>query len=513
MGRGNEGVAVSLRPHSRTPLDRPLRLIPQVRRYDWGTRDFIPNLCGRAPTGEPEAELWFGAHPDAPAGVVLEPSADSHAGASAGVVLEAGHGAGDGHGGRDRVAPAHGAAQPDAPRASGPPPKPIPLDRLIAERREEVLGPGEPGDSLPFLTKILSAAKPLSIQAHPDRSQAACGFAVETAGHGAATGAGRNYRDPNHKPELLYALTPFEALSGFRPAGEAARLLASLGMDEFRPHVRRLEAEGAAAYRPLLAALRDRAGSDLAARAVDAARQAVDDRTGTASAASAAAAAGVASAAAAASAASVASAASAADTTETTDVDDGRREALRWIVRIAAHHPDDPLVVAPLFLRLVRLNPGEALFTGAGVPHSYLEGSGVEVMANSDNVLRLGLTSKRVDAAELLDILDYAPGGGAPLKPRIDERRWGTRLRFQPPVDDFRLEILRLGPGGAAPLLPDDRARIALALEGEIEVRNAAGVQLLRPGGAALVPAAAEAITATGRGTLAVTSSNPQSGP
>ena len=515
---------MSLRPDSRPRLDRPLRLLPQVRRYDWGTRDFIPNLCGRPPTGEPEAELWFGAHPDAPAGVVLEPSADSHAGASAGVVLEAGHGAGDGHGGRDRVAPAHGAAQPDAPRASGPQPRPIPLDRLIAERREEVLGPGEPGDALPFLTKILSAARPLSIQAHPDRSQAARGFAVETAGHGAATGAGRNYRDPNHKPELLYALTAFRALAGFRPAAEAARLLAALGLAELRPHVRRLEAEGAAAYRPLLAALRDRAGSDLAARVVDAARQAADDRTGTASAASAAAAAGVASAAAAASAASVASAAraaaaaaasaaSAADTTEATDVDDGRREALRWIVRIAAHHPDDPLVVAPLFLRLVRLAPGEALFTGAGVPHSYLEGSGVEVMANSDNVLRLGLTSKRVDAAELLDILDYAPGGGAPLKPRIDERRWGTRLRYQPPVDDFRLDVLRIAPRSAAPLLPDGRARIALALEGEIEVRNAAGGLLLRPGRAALVPAAAEAITATGRGTLAVTSSNPQAGP
>ena len=478
-----EGAEVSLRPDSRPRLDRPLRLLPQVRRYDWGTRDFIPDLCGRPPTGEPEAELWFGAHPDAPAGVVLEPRS--------GACPE----------GRGRVEPARGAARPEAPRASGPPPKPIPLDRLIAERREEVLGPGEPGDSLPFLTKILSAARPLSIQAHPDRSQAARGFAVETAGHGAATGAGRNYRDPNHKPELLYALTPFRALAGFRPAAEAARLLAALGLAELRPHVRRLEAEGAAAYRPLLAALRDRAGSDLAARVVDAARQAADDRTGTASAASAAAAAGVASAAAA------ASAASAADTTEATDVDDGRREALHWIVRIAAHHPDDPLVVAPLFLRLVRLAPGEALFTGAGVPHSYLEGSGVEVMANSDNVLRLGLTSKRVDAAELLDILDYSSRAGAPMRPRIDDRPWGTRLRFRPPVDDFRLEVLRLGPGGAAPLLPDRRARIALALEGEIEVRNAAGGLLLRPGGAALVPGAAGAVTATGRGTLAVTSS------
>ena len=239
----------------------------------------------------------------------------------------------------------------------------------------------------------------------------------------------------------------------------------------------------------MLAALREQAGSGLAARAADAARQAVDDRTGAASPPD------------------TTGAARATDMIGTTDASDGCRDPLHWIVSIAAHHPDDPLVVAPLFLRLVRLDPGEALFTGAGVPHSYLEGSGVEVMANSDNVLRLGLTSKRVDAAELLDILDYSSRGGAPMRPRIDDRPWGTRLRFRPPVDDFRLEVLRLGPGGAAPLLPDRRARIALALEGEIEVRNAAGGLLLRPGGAALVPGAAGAVTATGRGTLAVTSS------
>ena len=415
----------------KAPLDRPLRLVPQVRHYDWGTRDFIPRLCGREPTGRPEAELWFGAHADAPAGVVLE----------------AGSASGPGDTGR-----------------------PVPLDRLIADRRSEVLGPGATGDALPFLTKILSASRPLSIQAHPDRKQARRGFAAETSGAGPVSEENRAYRDPNHKPELLYALTPFSALSGFRPAAEAARLLAALGLEQLESSVRRLESEGAAAYRPLLEALRRHTGTDLASNAVDAAARA------------------------------------------STEGDADCRDAMHWIVHIAGRHPDDPLVVAPLFLHLVHLEPGQALFTGPGVPHSYLEGSAMEVMANSDNVLRLGLTSKRIDAEELLDILVYEASAGIPLAPRVDEHPWGTRTCFQPPVEDFRLDVLQIDGTDEAPLQPQGRARIALALEGEIEVRNSFGTETLRPGQAVLLPAAARTVTATGPGTLALTTSAPRPG-
>ena len=390
-----------------TPLDRPLRLLPRVRNYNWGTPDFIPRFCGREPTGRPEAELWFGSHPDAPADVVL--------------------GSGD----------------------AGS----IPLDRLIAERPGEVLGGGA---VLPFLTKVLSAGRPLSIQAHPSREQAARGF---------SGGAPGDYRDPNHKPELLYALTPFSALSGFRPPLEAARLLGALGLEELEPHVQRLESGGAAAYRPLLAALRERAGPELAVRVTRAARLA-----------------------------------------EGTNAD--RREALRWIDRIAAFHPEDPLVVAPLILRLIHLEPGQALFTGPGVPHSYLEGSGVEVMANSDNVLRLGLTSKRVEAKELLDILVYATASDANLEPEVEEHPWGRRTAFAPPVADFRLDVLDVAGRSPAPLPGDDSARIVLALEGDLEIRNPAGALSLRPGQATLLAACAGTATATGAGRVAVTMPN-----
>ena len=179
-----------------------------------------------------------------------------------------------------------------------------------------------------------------------------------------------------------------------------------------------------------------------------------------------------------------------------------------WIVRIATHHPDDPLIVAPVFLHLVHLEPGQALFTGPGVPHSYLEGSAMEVMANSDNVVRLGLTSKRIDAEELLDILVYEASAGIPLAPRVDEHPWGTRTCFRPPVDDFRLDVLNVGEDCEAPLNPDGRARIALALEGKIGVHNHSGTETPGPGQAVLLPAVARAVTATGPGTLALTTSN-----
>jgi mannose-6-phosphate isomerase len=161
---------------------RPWRLEGVVRRYAWGSRTAIPELLGREPDGEPQAELWLGAHPSAPSRVVSAAGAES-------------------------------------------------LDACIRRDPEAVLGASVRrrfGDELPFLFKVLAAAEPLSIQAHPDRDQARAGFARENAAGLAVDAPTRSYRDPHHKPELICALTPFRALNRFRePAAIADALAAS----------------------------------------------------------------------------------------------------------------------------------------------------------------------------------------------------------------------------------------------------------------------------------------------
>ncbi len=341
-----------------------------------------------------------------------------------------------------------------------------------------MLGPGTDGGeprTLPFLTKVLAAARPLSIQVHPNSEQAALGYAAARSAKSAPAASESSYRDPNHKPELLYALTPFTALAGFRPPREAARLLAELGVPQLERPARELEVLGAPAYLGLLKVLGEERNGDLAHRLQEAAaaRQRREPQPGPGP------------------------------------------DPFDWTARLAEHHPDDPLLIAPLLLRLVHLPPGEALFTPPGVPHSYLCGSAVEVMASSDNVLRLGLTSKHVDVAGLLAILDVdhadrSPDerpGAADLRVRTEDAHWGRRHSLRPPVDDFQLDILRLDGNGDAPLDPGGRARIVLVLEGEVAVGNASGSERLRAGEGALAPTAARRVVVSGRGALAVTSS------
>jgi mannose-6-phosphate isomerase class I len=165
----------------RVPPDQALPLVPSIRHYDWGDRTFIPETQGLPPDGRPWAEAWFGAHPLAPARVLLD---------------------GEEH----------------------------PLDRLVAERPEEILGRHvrDRGSGFPYLLKILAAGRPLSIQVHPDREQAAAGFAREEEAGIPRDAPHRCYRDPHPKPEVLVALTTFHALCGFRSHDEIARVLAAL---------------------------------------------------------------------------------------------------------------------------------------------------------------------------------------------------------------------------------------------------------------------------------------------
>ena len=203
---------------------------------------------------------------------------------------------------------------------------------------------------LPYLLKLLAAAQPLSLQTHPDAQQATTGFDREQREGLAPGDPKRLYRDPYAKPEMLCALTPFDALCGFRPVAATVSVLRDLGLT---PLARMLHEEGLQETITLLY----RGHIDHRA-VVDKCRQ-------------------------------------------------QRFPAAELVTLLATQYPDDPSVVVTLFLNRLQLKPGEALFLGPGNLHSYLSGTGVEVMGASDNVIRGGLTNKAIDVEELLRILRF----------------------------------------------------------------------------------------------------------
>jgi mannose-6-phosphate isomerase len=280
------------------------------------------------------------------------------------------------------------------------------------------------GANLPFLLKVLAADKALSIQVHPTLAQARSGYAAEEAAGIAPDAPNRNYADANHKPELLCALTPFEAVCGFRPITETLALLDELAIPELAFVAERLRRPDG--LRAAFSALLTHAEPTNLATAVAAHATA-----------------------------------------------DGPLRAA-WL---AAHDfPGDIGIVLTLLLNYVRLEPGEAIYLGAGNVHAYLRGVGVEIMANSDNVLRCGLTPKHIDVPELLKITDFS---------ELVEPRWPVdRTTFRVPVPDFRLE--RLDPAGELDVEIDGPA-VVLCTSGEVRVGDVA----LGPGRAAFIIAAA----------------------
>ncbi|MFD7630423.1 mannose-6-phosphate isomerase, class I [Streptomyces sp. NPDC059851] len=376
------------------------RLTNTIRPYAWGSTTAIPALLGTEPTGEPQAELWMGAHPGAPSRL-------------------------------DR-----GAGETT-------------LTDVIAADPERELGAAAVakfGPRLPFLFKILAAGAPLSLQVHPDLEQARAGYAEEERRGIPIDAAHRNYKDPNHKPEVLCALTPFEGLCGFRPPLEAARLLDGLQVNSLKPYVDLLRAH------PEEAALREMLTAVLTADRAEMAH-------------------------------SVAEAAAAAERLA------GPYTPYATLVH---HHPGDPGVIAAMLLNHVRLQPGEALFLGAGVPHAYLDGLGVELLSNSDNVLRAGLTPKHVDVPELLRIVRFEPGDPALLRPEGN----GEEV-YETPIDEFRLSRFTLAPGAAPSTLPSGAPQILLCTAG----RPKAGELTLAPGESVFVPAG-EQTELSGTGTV-----------
>jgi len=361
-------------------------LEPVTQPYAWGSHTAIAELQGRpAPTAEPEAELWMGAHPSAPSGVT----------------------------------------RPDGERTT--------LDAVIAADPVGELGQDTAarfGGRLPFLLKVLAAGQALSIQVHPSRQQAEAGFKADNARGLARGDKSRNYVDDWPKPEILCALTPFEALAGMRAPQDAAALVKELAVGELDPISAILAGGGPESLTEALAAI-------LAWPAERRPALVADVVAGCAAVAAG---------------------------------DGPYAAACAAAVRLNREHPGDLGVVASLLLRHSALRPGEAIFLPAGGLHAYLHGTGVELLANSDNVVRAGLTPKHIDVPELLKLTDPA----VPV-PVLEPRPLGDGLSvYDSPAPEFRLYRAELGeaetslPGTGGP-------RIVLCVDGTALLRASAG--------------------------------------
>ena len=417
------------------------RLENPVRPYAWGSPDLIPAFLGSSADGSPVAEVWMGAHPDDPSTAI---------------------GAGD------------PAAAGGGPASGAPPSGAHPtLDAVVAADPVAALGEATAArfGRLPFLVKLLGAASALSLQVHPDSEQAAAGHAREEA---AGTPAHRRaYGDPWHKPEVVMALTDFRALAGVR---EPAESLAALEDGHDDGGVDACASATLVAFRD---ALRDGQGT-----AADAVRAAVAVATGAGPAETAGACEALASL-----AARRARRGGAASLRHAEDD--------ACVVELQRSHPADVGVLLSVLLHHVTLAPGQALFVRAGQLHAYRSGLAVEVMASSDNVLRAGLTRKRVDVEAVLEIADLAPAP-VPLLEGVPGGPGATT--FAPPVDDFALDVVEVArlPAGALPATASPR--IVLVLDGEVSlVRDGVELEVAR-GGAVFVPAGAAVVaTSTGR--------------
>jgi mannose-6-phosphate isomerase len=379
-----------------------------IRPYAWGSRTVLAQLQGRpVPSEQPEAELWLGAHPGDPS------------------TLEA-------------------------------PGEPVSLAALIADDPKGQLGAevvDEFGARLPYLMKVLAADAPLSLQAHPDAAYARAAFAAQQADPAAP----RNYTDAFHKPEMLVALTPFDALCGFRAPDVSAAVLEELRLPVLAPVIAELRA-GPSGLRDAVRTLLTWPSADrpVLVEAVVAAASA-------------------------------------------TPADHPYATSFALATELAGHYPGDPGVLVALLLNQVRLAPGQALWMPAGNLHAYLKGAGIEIMAASDNVLRGGLTPKRVDVDELLqvlrfEVLDEVILPAVAVAPGV--------VTWPVPAREFVLHRVQVNADRPAVTLPVDGPRVVLCVRGEIAVADADAAAA--DAAAVLVPAGAAAFAAADSGPIVV---------
>lgn len=382
------------------------KLINAVQNYAWGSQTALTELYGvQNPDNLPMAELWMGAHPKSSSQVLVDGQPRSL---------------------RDVI---------DADQKSA-------LGDAVAERFRE----------LPFLFKVLCADQPLSIQVHPNKKASELGFAKENADGIPLDAAERNYKDPNHKPELVFALTPFLAMNAFREFSDIVSLLQPVsGAHTAIAHF--LEKPGAERLAQLFASLLNMQG-DEKPRALGVLKAALNNQQG---------------------------------------------EPWETIRVISEFYPDDSGLFSPLLLNVVKLEPGEAMFLFAETPHAYLKGVALEVMANSDNVLRAGLTPKYIDIPELVANVKFEPKPAGELLTQPQQN--GSELDFPIPVDDFAFSLHDLSATPAT--LAQESAAIVFCVEGEAVLSKNEQQLVLKPGESAFIAASESPVSASGVGRIA----------
>jgi len=384
-----------------------------IQEYAWGSHTAISSLLGiKEPSTAPQAELWMGAHSKAPSRVKW----------------------GD---------------------------KWISLLDVIEKNPEDVLGraaAGKFGSRLPYLFKVLAAEKPLSIQAHPNLLQARQGFERENTSGIPLDAPNRNYKDDNHKPECICALTPFWALNGFRRISETCLLLEKIGSKALAAEIDGLkkqpDSHGLKQFFHALMTM-DRTRQ----------KQAVDD---------------------------------AVLHSQRLQKEDPIYE---WMIKLHNAYPSDPGVLSPIILNLICLAPGQAMFLPAGEPHAYLDGLGIELMANSDNVLRGGLTPKHVDVPELLNVLNFKERDVDILLPR-QEKEYERVYASQ--AEEFLLSVITIGEGAVYTSPADRSIEIVLCTSGKATIIDSGtgdSISMER-GTSVVIPAAVERYRTEGDATL-----------
>lgn len=392
----------------------------KLQNYSWGSIDFIADFTGNQnEDAKPQAELWLGSHPRA-SSIIISSSGEHE------------------------------------------------LSELILSEPVKFLGKeaGSRYSSLPFLFKILSAAKPLSIQVHPSKEQAEKGFMLEEERLLPLDAKIRNYKDKNHKPEMMLALTQFYALSGIRPFADIIELIGFLRLDqkieEFHDLTIDISEKKIRYFFNWLLHLKGRQKSKVRNNILRAASL----RRG---------------------------------------CDHSLSLAIEWICRLDHHYPDDIGIAAPLLLNTIEMHPGEALYMDAGIMHAYLLGSGLEIMANSDNVLRCALTPKHVDIQELLSIAKLKPEPPQIIKPFTK----GLEEVYSTPAKEFQLSRIKLH--SSIYINSMKSAEILLVESGEVSVIPQNGKELdLKKGESAFITHKAEGYHIKGNAVVYRAQINPE---